>query len=92
MGKKPFVDERIHGTKGEREETQRLMRVVDRARFERATFWSFDLLGDPEGLQTRRSAGLIYRPTSESLLPLACFNPYVLAARFERCQARLEHL
>lgn len=37
--------------------------VVDRVGFEPTTFWSFDLLRDPEGLQTRRSAGLIYRPT-----------------------------
>ena len=38
--------------------------VVDRVGFEPTTFWSFDLLRDPEGLQTRRSAGLIYRPTA----------------------------
>lgn len=41
--------------------------VVDRVGFEPTTFWSFDLLRDPEGLQTRRSAGLIYRPTVAGL-------------------------
>ena len=41
--------------------------VVDRVGFEPTTFWIFDLLRDPEGLQTRRSAGLIYRPTVAGL-------------------------
>ncbi len=47
--------------------------VVDRVGFEPTTFWSFDLLRDPEGLQTRRSAGLIYRPTVAGLSVLSAF-------------------
>ncbi len=47
--------------------------VVDRVGFEPTTFWSFDLLRDPEGLQTRRSAGLIYRPTVAGLSVLRAF-------------------
>jgi hypothetical protein len=60
--------------------------MVDRARFELAASWRFDLPGDPEGLQTMRSAGLIYRPTDDVETNAESFNPYAPICPHARCQ------
>jgi hypothetical protein len=62
------------------------MRMVDRARFELAASWRFDFLGNPGGLQTMRSAGLIYRPTVNDESITERFNPYALIYPHVECQ------
>ncbi len=66
--------------------------VVDRARFELAASWRLDLLGDPEGMQTMRSAGLIYRPTNIEESERECFNPYALNSLHALYRPRKERL
>jgi hypothetical protein len=60
--------------------------MVDRARFELAASWRFDLRGNPEGLQTMRSAGLIYRPTATVESNAESFNPYAPICLHVWCQ------
>ena len=65
--------------------------MVDRARFELATFRNFDLRGKPKGLQTERSAGLIYRPTTNVQKMVKGFNPYALLSHLWQRLTKQEH-
>ena len=64
--------------------------MVDQARFELAAFRTLDLRGKPVGLQTERSAELIYWPTTNEQKMVRCFNPYALVSLRVQRQAKRE--